>query len=138
MSKLFKKESDVHGYGVFASEEISSGKQLIEYCGQRITPIAAQVRDVMYAKSGVSYLFNVNEKIVIDGGVNGNLSRFINHSCDPNCEIKIIDERVFIYSKKFIKKGEEITFDYNFRKDAFREYCNCQSKNCRGFLNRIE
>lgn len=138
MCDLIKANSSIHGQGVFALVDFPQEKMLIEYVGQRITPLAAQVRDVMYAKSGVSYLFNVNEKIVIDGGVDGNISRFINHSCDPNCEIKIIDERVYVYSKKFILKGQEITFDYSYRTDAFREYCNCQSKNCRGYINRIE
>ena len=79
-------------------------------------------------------MFNLGNR-VIDAGRGGNLSKYINHSCDPNCIIKINDNKILIYSKKTIKKGEELTFDYRFNKNSFKEICNCGSKNCRGHIN---
>jgi len=134
---LTKKPSKIHNNGLFVDEDIPSNLLIIEYKGQRISQIAADVREILYAQKGISHLFNVDDKIVIDGGVDGNLARFINHSCNPNCKIIIKDKRVFIYSKKFIQKGEELNFDYNYNKNTVREYCNCGSKNCRRFINLL-
>jgi histone-lysine N-methyltransferase SETD1 len=130
-------DSRIHGQGVFACSDIKKGEFIIEYEGERISSLAAQVRDAMYARSGVTFLFNVDDRTVIDGGVQGNIARFINHSCEPNCETRIEERRVMIYAQKDIKKGDELTFDYKFRKNSMREYCRCGSESCRGYINEL-
>jgi len=71
----------------------------------------------------------------IDGNVPWNTARLINHSCDPNCEAWIIGRRVYIYSLREIKKGEELTFDYGFDIECYEDHpCRCGSSNCIGFI----
>ena len=91
----------------------------------------------MAQKTGAAavYIFDINKKYDMDGGVGGNVARLINHSCDGNCEAYIIRGRVWIYSKRKIAEGEELTYNYGFDLEHWAEHpCLCGSDNCVGFI----
>src|SRR5260370_26096348 len=98
MSELFElRSSPIHGQGVFALRRIRKGRRLIEYTGERITPEAADLRyDDDAMDNPHTFLFTVDAQTIIDAAVGGNEARFINHSCDPNCEAVDDGGRIFI------------------------------------------
>ena len=132
----------MHGKGVFALINIPKGEVIIEYKGDMITWQEAQDRHPHNPlEPNHTFYFHINEEHVIDGGVNGNSARWINHSCNPNCEADEIGEHVFIKSIKNIKAGDELNYDYGLIIDE--RYtpklkagypCWCGSKKCRGTL----
>jgi len=118
--KLKVKRSSA-GLGLFTEEEIPKGKCIIEYVGRVISP------EEEYTITS-QYLFEINSKKTIDGSARTNKARYVNHSCRPNCEAEIRKGRVFYMSKRKIKAGEELNFDYG--KDFWNEYikphgCKC-------------
>ena len=144
MKKLwFKKKSSLHGLGLFAFANIKKGEQVIEYIGDKVTKKEGDKRadkQIKRAqknkKNGMVYVFELNKKYDIDGGVARNFARFINHSCDPNCEVEITDNRIWISSIKQIKKGAELLYNYGYPFDSdFEEHiCKCGSKKCVGYI----
>ena len=140
----FVKKSKIHGSGVFASENIPKGKKIIEYIGDKITKSEGDRRSELRIKkylnsrkTGSVYIFELNKKYDIDGSPLYNKARYINHSCDPNCEVDILEDQIWISSIKKIKKGEELTCDYGyeFDKSDFKDHiCKCGSKKCIGFI----
>ena len=140
--RIQTRRSGVHGKGVFAVQDIPKGEVIIEYVGEIISWAEAQRRHPHDPKDpNHTFYFHVDEDHVIDAKVGGNSSRWINHSCDPNCEADEVDGRVFIKSLRKIKAGEELNYDYGliidepYTKKLKAEYpCWCGSKNCRGTL----
>ncbi len=140
----FVKKSKIHGSGVFASENIPKGKKIIEYIGDKITKSEGDRRSELRIKkylnsrkTGSVYIFELNKKYDIDGSPLYNKARYINHSCDPNCEVDILEDQIWISSIKKIKKGEELSYDYGyeFDKSDFKDHiCKCRSKKCIGFI----
>lgn len=137
------RPSPVAGLGAFATQRIPKGARIIEYQGQRITPDEADVRyEGAATKHPLVLLFTVDERTVIDAGVGGNEARYINHSCEPNCEAVIERRRIWIYSLREIDPGEELTYDYNLTGDddiqaQTSQYpCTCGAPTCRGTLYR--
>jgi SET domain-containing protein len=137
------KKSKIAGKGAFATRDIQKGERLIEYLGERVTHAVADDRYDDHASSAHhTFLFSVNRSVVIDAYVDGNDARFINHSCDPNCESEIERGRVFIDAIKPIKKGEELTYDYAYVRDGTETEkeettlygCRCGTKKCRGSI----
>jgi SET domain-containing protein len=136
------RRSPVHGRGVFALRRIRKGTRVIEYLGDRITHRQADLRyQDKSDRDSHTFLFIVDRGVVIDGGVNGNDARFINHSCDPNCQSMIQDRRVFIEAVRTIRPGEELTYDYQIGRDRNDPpdvdeifACRCGSKSCRGSM----
>jgi uncharacterized protein len=136
------RRSRLHGRGMFALRRIRKGTRIIEYCGDRVTHREADLRyEHKHITDNHTFLFIVDRGVVIDGGVNGNDARFINHSCDPNCESVIDDRRVFIEAIRTIRPGEELTYDYQIGRD--REdppdvdeifACRCGAAGCRGSM----
>ena len=97
--------------------------------------MAAEVRERLYDGTGITYLFKINERVIIDGARGGNEARFINHSCNPNCVYIVEDGDVNIYAKKHIQKEEELTMDYQISHESPTILCNCGAENCRGRIN---
>jgi hypothetical protein len=136
------RRSGVHGKGVFALQDLAEGETLIEYVGEIISWDEAQDRHPHDPKDpNHTFYFHVNEDKVIDALHGGNSSRWINHSCDPNCEADEDNERIFIKAIRNIKAGEELNYDYGliidepYTKKLKAEYpCWCGAKNCRGTL----
>ena len=136
------RDSGIHGRGVYATRTIPKGTRIIEYLGERITHAEADRR---YARKGEddghTFLFIASKRTVIDAGVNGNEARFINHSCNPNCETVIENGRVFIESIRRIKPGEELGYDYQLTWESTDDpvelalyACKCGAKKCRGTM----
>ena len=142
-SAVVIKRSRIAGRGGFAARDIVKGERLIEYVGERVSHAVADSRyDDASMRRHHTFLFTVNRRVVIDGAVRGNDSRFLNHACDPNCEAVIEQARVFIDAKRDIRAGEELCYDYAFERDGsetaddeFRLYgCKCGSAKCRGTI----
>ncbi|KAJ3225910.1 histone methyltransferase set1 [Clydaea vesicula] len=133
--------SKIHDWGLFALEKIDANDMVIEYIGEIIRQKIADHREKIYEKMGIgsSYLFRMDEDSIIDATKIGNLARFINHCCDPNCNAKIISveghKKIVIYAKNDIEEGEEITYDYKFPLEDDKIPCHCGGPNCRGSLN---
>ena len=139
---LSLRQSKIHGRGVYARTPIPAGTRIVEYRGERITMAEAEARypddpDAVYH----TFLFSVDDEIVIDAAFNGNIARWINHSCDPNCEAVDEDGRIFIESIRDIAAGEELAYDYHFILEVRhsppmkRRYpCICGAENCRGTM----
>jgi len=136
------RRSRVHGSGVFAAKAIRKGTRVAEYTGDRISHAEADRRYAHKADDdNHTFLFTVDSRTVIDGGVGGSAARFINHSCNPNCETVIEDKRVFVEAIRGIKAGEEIGYDYMIERDAsdppnMAEIfgCRCGAEKCRGTM----
>ncbi len=134
--------SRVHGRGVFATRTIRKGTCIIEYVGERISHEEADRRHAKKAHGdNHTFLFTVDAKTVIDGGVGGNESRFINHSCDPNCEVIIDEGRLLIEATRTIREGEEIVYQYMISRgpddppDIEQIFaCRCGSEECQGTM----
>ncbi|XP_041348148.1 histone-lysine N-methyltransferase SETD1-like [Gigantopelta aegis] len=134
-------KSSIHDWGLFALEPIAADEMVIEYCGQMVRQSVADLREKKYENTGIgsSYLFRVDGETIIDATKTGNLARFINHSCNPNCYAKIISveglKKIVIYSKRDIDVNEEITYDYKFPIEDEKIPCLCMAHGCRGTLN---
>lgn len=134
-------KSAIHDWGLFAMEPIAADEMVIEYVGQMIRPVVADLRERHYEATGIgsSYLFRIDVDTIIDATKCGNLARFINHSCNPNCYAKIItiegQKKIVIYSKQQISVNEEITYDYKFPIEEEKIPCLCGNPQCRGTLN---
>ncbi|KAI9458532.1 hypothetical protein HD554DRAFT_2224707 [Boletus coccyginus] len=133
--------SPIHDWGLYAMERIARGEMVIEYVGEIIRAQVADKREKVYERQGIgsSYLFRIDEDLVVDATKKGNLGRLINHSCDPNCTAKIItisgEKKIVIYAKQDIELGDEITYDYHFPIEQDKIPCLCGSAKCRGYLN---
>jgi SET domain-containing protein len=136
------RDSNIHGRGVYAIAPIKKGTRIMEYLGERISHAEADAR---YEKKGDddghTFLFIASNRTVIDAGVDGNDARFINHSCNPNCETVIENSRVFIDSIRAIKPGEELGYDYQLTWESTDDpaelalyACRCGAKKCRGTM----
>ena len=136
------RRSGVHGKGVFALQPLKKGEQLIEYKGELISWDEALRRHPHDpTQPNHTFYFHVDDARVIDGAVDGNAARWINHACAPNCEAEIAGERIFIKALRSIKAGEELFFDYKLVIDERhtarlkKDYaCWCGHKTCRGTM----
>ena len=134
------RNSGIHGKGVFAATLIPKGARIIEYKGVHMSEDAA---DQKYGddESPHTFLFLLDNKVVIDANRRGNSARWINHSCDPNCETNEEDGRLFIDAIRDIRRGEELTYDYKLIVDerytpAVKRFyaCGCGARTCRGTI----
>ena len=139
--KIKVRRSGVHGKGVFALRPIAKGERIIEYKGEIVSWKKASARMSNADDPDHTFLFGLDEKRVIDANVGGNAARYINHSCDPNCETEQVGDRVFIDAARAIKTGEELCYDYQLTLDephtakAKRQHaCHCGAKNCTGTM----
>lgn len=136
------KSSPIQGLGAFATERITRRTRLIEYAGERLTPAEADARyPDDEAVRHHTYLFAIDDDVVIDAAVNGNEARFINHSCDPNCDAVIDDGRIWIETIRDVEPGEELAYDYAYTLEerhtpaAKKRFpCHCGSVRCRGTI----
>jgi len=136
------RRSKIHGTGVFAKKAIRKSARITQYVGEHISHAEADRRYENKAHDdNHTFLFTLDARTVIDGGSGGSSARFINHSCDPNCETVIDKKRVFVEAVRAIREGEEICYDYMIERDKSDSpdidvifACRCGSKNCRGTM----
>jgi len=97
---------------VFATRPINKNTRIIDYAGEKIGNKESLRRETRYLKRGHIWCFKLNRFYVRDAAVGGNIARFINHSCRPNCYTQIVGDTIWIRAARQIRKGEEITYDY--------------------------
>ncbi|MDM0019973.1 SET domain-containing protein [Variovorax saccharolyticus] len=140
--RIQTRRSSVHGNGVFAVQDIAEGETLIEYKGEVISWKEALRRHPHDpAQPNHTFYFHIDDDRVIDGNVNGNAARWINHSCEPSCEADEQDGRIYIKALRNIAAGEELSYDYGliidepYTEKLLSEFpCWCGSSDCRGTL----
>jgi SET domain-containing protein len=140
------RSSRIQGRGAFALHRIRKGTRIIEYTGERI---GTEEENNRYDDSKMArhhtFLFEVDKHTSIDAARGGNEARYINHSCDPNCEAVNEDGHIFIEAIRNIQPGIELTYDYGFEHDGkitpelMEQYpCRCGSKNCRKTILKLK
>jgi SET domain-containing protein len=143
------RRSPIHGTGIFAARDLPAGKLLFHYQGRLMTHAQA---DRMYdgtLDTGHTFLFTLNERYILDANVGGNCSRFLNHSCAPNCEAMLIEDkkgdrkrdRIAISTMHAVAEGEELTYDYGITLEVRHTArlkriwaCRCGQPNCSGTI----
>jgi uncharacterized protein len=129
---LVTRRSSIHNVGVYTDAPIRKGSRVVEYTGPRIT---VEEGDRRYDSQEITYLFGLEGGThVIDGQ---GIARYINHSCDPNCETEEYEGRVWILARRDIKPWEELSYDYLLYEGEGDAPCSCGAKKCRGSLYSI-
>src|SRR5262245_59542554 len=143
LHRLFEvRPSAIQGAGGFATRLIPRGTRIVEYTGERISHAEADARyDDASMRRHHTFLFTVDADTVVDAAVGGGPARFLNHSCEPNCAPIVEAGLVFIVAARDIREGEELTYDYAYRREGSadegneeRYACRCGSRRCRGSL----
>jgi hypothetical protein len=133
--------SRIHNWGLFAMEPIEPQEMVIEYIGEVIRQKVADHREKAYEKRGIgsSYMFRVDDDTIIDATERGNVARFTNHSCEPNCYAEVITvqgkPKIVFYAAKKIEAGAEVTYNYKFAPEIEKIPCYCGTPSCQGSLN---
>ena len=120
-----KRKSKIQGWGVYAMRTISKNTRIIDYAGEKISNQESLRRERLYIRRGHIWCFKLTNRTVVDAGVGGNVARFINHSCRPNCYIEIADGTIWIRASRKIRKGEELTYHYNTDGEGLIQ-CRCR------------
>lgn len=127
-----RRKSKIQGWGVFATETIPKNKRIVDYAGEKIANKESLKREAKYLAKGHIWCFKLTNRTAVDAMVGGNIARFINHSCKPNCYVQIIDGVIWIRAAKTIRKGTELNYDYNTDGEAEIK-CRCRP-GCKNFL----
>ena len=137
--KLRIGRSKIHGWGVFAGETIPPGRKVIEYTGERIGRVETRRRILRICRQPMRartfYLVRLNLYWAIDASRGGSGAERVNHSCEPNAKLRRLRGRVFVFSLKRIRSGEELTIDYLYGEGPPYVPCHCGARNCRGVIN---
>ena len=141
LPKIARRRSGIAGWGVFAASDISKNTRIIDYAGELVHNSVSEAREDRYLREGCVWVFRVNRNWSRDANVGGNVARFINHSCTPNCEAIEEEGRIFIETIKKVALGEELTYDYNLILEERHtpavkraHACFCGTRRCRGTL----
>ena len=124
---LEKRRSRIQGWGVFATQSITKNTRIIDYAGEKILNKESLKREIRYLKRGHIWCFKLTNRTAIDAGVGGNIARFVNHACKPNCYIDIKNGVIWIRAARNIRKGEELTYHYHTDGECLIE-CRCHPK----------
>lgn len=141
---LFKiGPSAIHQQGLFATCDIKAGTEIVQYFGEKISKEESSRRALEWeaqareADKGVVYIFELDENWDLDGRVSDNPARYMNHSCDGNCEAINYDGEIWLVARRTIAEGEELLFDYGYDMEHFLDHpCNCGAENCIGYIVR--
>ena len=131
--KLEIRPSKIHRWGVYAGEPIPARRRIMEYTGERISRVETRRRSEEQGR--MIYLFTLDAYWTLDGAVGGSGAQYINHCCNPNIRTVIQKGHILYYSRRPIRKGEELTVDYHFAKDIDQIPCKCGAATCRGTIN---
>ncbi|MGH8017041.1 MAG: SET domain-containing protein [Opitutaceae bacterium] len=137
--------SSIHASGLFAARDIPKGARVIEYVGPKLTKAEGWKRATEWLEKatgtnkGAVYVFELNSKYDIDGNVPWNIARLINHSCNPNCEPRVLRGHIWIVARKNIAEGEELAYDYGYDFEQWQDHpCRCGTDNCIGYIIATE
>ena len=137
------QQSPIHGRGLYARRAIAAGTDIIQYIGEKISKEESSRRALEWeAKarkrgSGLVYIFELDDEWDLDGRRGRNPARYINHSCDGNCEAINYEGEIWIVARKDIEAGEELTYDYGYDMEHFLDHpCRCGTDNCIGYIVR--
>jgi SET domain-containing protein len=125
------RPSRIHGTGGYARKDIPTGTRLIEYLGERIT----KAESLVQCEADNVYIFTMDDEYDLNGNVDWNPARFLNHGCAPNCETELDEARVWVLALRDIQAGEELTFNYGYGLEDYSKHpCRCGSTACVGFI----
>jgi len=125
------RASPIHGLGGFAKTAIGKGTRVVEYVGERIS----KSESLRKCEGNNEFIFSLNDEQDLDGDVAWNPARLLNHSCAPNCEAELQEDRIWIVALRDIPAGEEITFNYGYDLVDYRDYpCRCGAPDCVGYV----
>ena len=125
------RRSRIHGTGGYARVGITKGTRVIEYVGRRITKAESNIQ----CQGDNVYIFTLDDEFDLDGNVEWNPARFINHGCVPNCEAEWDEDRLWIVALRNIQPGEELSFNYGYDLDDYRDHpCLCGASECVGYI----
>jgi hypothetical protein len=127
-----KRRSRIHGWGVYATRTIPKNTRIIDYAGEKISNQESLKRERRYRKRGNVWCFKLTNRTVIDAAVGGNIARFINHACWPNCYVHITGGIIWIRAARTIRQGEELTYNYHTDGEE-RIACRCRP-GCQGLI----
>lgn len=127
-----KRRSTIHGWGIYATRTISKNTRIIDYAGERVSNRESARRERRQLQHGHIWCFTLTRRTVVDAEVGGNDARFINHSCRPNCYIEITNQTIWIRAARTIRKGEELSYNYNTDGEAGIT-CRCR-RGCQRLL----
>ena len=130
--RLLRRRSPIAGWGVYATAPIARETRIVQYTGQLVSQAEAWRREQRYLPRRRIWIFNVNTRWARDAAFGGNIARYINHACRPNCYVEIDGRTIWIVASRRINKGEELTYDYN-TEGAARIPCRCRP-GCRRIL----
>jgi SET domain-containing protein len=132
LPRLVRRRSAISGWGVYAAHPIPEDMHIVEYKGELVSQAEGWRREQRYLPRQRIWIFNIDERWARDAGVGGNIARYINHACRPNCYVDIADRTIWIRASRQIRTGEELTYDYNTDGYAGIQ-CRCRTR-CRRIL----
>jgi SET domain-containing protein len=137
------RSSTIHGRGLYATRDIKKEEDIIQYVGEKISKEESTRRALEWEEKahetgeGLVYIFELDDDWDLDGRLGDNPARYMNHSCDGNCEAVNCEGEIWIVARKKIKKGEELVYDYGYDMEHFLDHpCLCGSDNCIGYIVR--
>jgi SET domain-containing protein len=122
--RIARRRSRLHGWGVFALEPITKNTRIVHYAGELIAAGTSKAREADQLGRGHIWCFSVNRRWVRDAEVGGNVARFVNHACRPNCYSQVVGQTIWIRAARNIRRGEELTYNYYTHGTADIP-CNC-------------
>ena len=143
--------SAIHNWGLFTTRPVPKDGMVVEYMGSGLRSSIADVQEKKYENGtmagmgGDCYMFRLDEHIVLDATVRGNIARYMNHCCTPNCYSRVISvegtsgadasKHIVIFAGRDLEEGEEVTYDYKFPVEKAKIACHCGSPKCLGVMN---
>jgi uncharacterized protein len=132
LPRLVRRSSGISGWGVYAGQAIDEDARIVEYKGALISQAEGWRREQRYLPRKRIWIFNIDERWARDAAFGGNIARYVNHACRPNCYTDIVGRTIWIIAARPIRKGEELTYDYNTEGVA-GIHCLCRPR-CRRIL----
>jgi len=132
LPRLLRRRSGISGWGVYAGHAIGEDVRIVEYKGALISQAEGWRREQRYLPRKRIWIFNIDERWARDAAFGGNVARYINHACRPNCYTDIVGRTIWVIAARPIRKGEELTYDYNTEGVAGIK-CLCRPR-CRRIL----